>query len=288
MSIADHIVKIRFNKSEWEPWKRDDSVAREAEDTNNADRGTVHVRKRVMDCAEHRAILTAGGHIYNNIYIPRTCPWEDRGARIIRGDRVMELMELMNEAINNIEQSLIPAFIDVYEERWEQQRFALGAMFSEDDYPAPYDIRAKFSYRVSYEPMADIEALRRFGATFSEEDIQNAQRAVEDRLTVASKDKWEKLAQPLSYMINKLSELAGMEDIKGKRIHDTLVTNLTGFLDMADAINFDNDEVFAKVVADARATLGGFTTTQFKQDPAAREAALAQAKRIAKSVAGYL
>ena len=83
-----------------------------------------------------------------------TLPWDDNGYRVLPSAAYMDHAEKMRELSNRF----IPA-VDALAREFgnlvEQAKVRLGGLFRPEDYPAPDELRSKFSFETKVMPLPD-------------------------------------------------------------------------------------------------------------------------------------
>ncbi len=81
----------------------------------------------------------------------------------------------------------------------EEARVRLGGLFRSEDYPAPEELRSKFSFETKVMPLPDAGDFR---VTLGDEEKERIKRqitaAVEASLQVASRELWQRLCEAVS------------------------------------------------------------------------------------------
>ena len=96
-------------------------------------------------------------------------------------------------------------------------------------------------------------------------------------------------ADELSGLVSHLAErLAGHDDGKPKVFRDSAVTNLLEFFERFQRLNIRSDEDLDRLVADARAVIGGFGPQQLRDQPAFRQHVAGELARIGESMESWM
>ncbi|MGB9488572.1 MAG: hypothetical protein WCD04_20960, partial [Terriglobia bacterium] len=84
-------------------------------------------------------------------------------------------------------------------------RVRLGGLFRSEDYPAPEELRSKFSFETKVMPLPDAGDFR---VTLGDEEKERIKRqitaAVEASLQVASRELWQRLYEAVSHLAERL------------------------------------------------------------------------------------
>lgn len=283
-SVADRLMASKLGFSKWDGIAALPQVARDAEETAKARRGTARAEAKVFDCAELRAVLTEMGAMYN-WWRSTTAPWRDGGWRVMLGAYAMEFLEEARVRTAKIEGELLPALVQVYPIRLEEMRLSAGAFFDQASYPDPSEIASKFAVRLSVEAVPSAHMLSRFGQVFSQAELDSARQQEQEQIAGAMKDVWLKLFTPVKHMLDTL-EKADTTEVK--RWHESLVTNIAEAAASARALNFNSDPELEAVAQEMQDHLAALKTGVLKEDIAVRSEAKKRAREIAKRMSGYL
>lgn len=285
-SVADRLMASKLGFSKWDGIAALPQVARDAEDTAKARRGSARAEAKVFDCAELRAVLTEMGAMYN-WWRSTTAPWRDGGWRVMLGAYALEFLEEARVRTEKIERELLPALVTVYPVRLEEMRLSAGTFFDQANYPDPTEVADRFAVRLSVEAVPSAHMLSRFGKVFSEAELESARAQEQEQIAAAMKDVWVKLFTPVKHMLDTLEK----EDATAggvKRWHESLVGNIAEAAQAARALNFNGDPELDAIAQDMQDHLAGLKTGALKGDLAVRSAAKARARELAKRMASYI
>lgn len=170
-----------------------------------------------------------------------TLPWSDSGIRLLPASLMFSFNDRMREFNDDFDQR-VAEFVSVYPSLITAQAMALGDMFKRDDYPPASIIRNKFAFNVIRMPVPSSGDFRvDVGNAAREELRQQFAKVLEERVSAANLDLWERLKKHILRMSDRLStdNIGGEE--KHRRFHDTLVDNGLELCDMMKALNVTND-----------------------------------------------
>jgi hypothetical protein len=284
VSVADRLLATKLFVSKWSGEASVPKVAREAEDSNNARRGTVRASAKVFESDELKAVLTEMAQLYA-WWRGRTAPWRDGGWRVLMADQSMQFMEEAGDRIAVIEQKLLPALYDTYPAHLEVCKLQMGALFTQVRYPEPNELARRFAIKLSYEAVPSATMLERFGTLFTAEQLEEAKQQEAAMLTAAVDDVWMKLADPVTHLIEVLRKA---DDGQHKRWHDSLITNIVDAARAASALNFTGSEELAQIAEDMLVELGPVQKEHLKNNPATRADVRAKAEALRERMSGFL
>jgi hypothetical protein len=134
-----------------------------------------------------------------------TLPWDDNGYRVLPAAAYMDHVEKMRTLSNRFSVA-----IDVLAHQFltliGQARTRLGGLFRESDYPAPDELRAKFSFDTKVLPLPDAGDFR---VALGDEEKDRIKRqitaAVEASLQVGTRELWFRLYEAVQHMADRLT-----------------------------------------------------------------------------------
>jgi hypothetical protein len=144
--LSSRAMLARLTVTQWSARKVDKRASAETIDREQASADAGRFNKQLLagtDAAlkEISRISTAARSDHYRL----TLPWTDDGARILTAAGYMEYTATMAGHASAFEQAVDSFMID-YPRARDQARFALGQMYSEDDYPNDAKARSKFSF----------------------------------------------------------------------------------------------------------------------------------------------
>ena len=284
-SVADRLMASKLGFSKWDGVAQLPQVARDAEDSANARRGSARAQAKVFDCAELRAVLTEMGAMYN-WWRGATAPWKDGGWRVMLGAYALEFLEEARTRTEVIERKLLPELVRVYPVRLEEMRLQAGKFFDMAQYPDPADVSERFGVRLSVEAVASATMLSRFGEVFSKAELESARQQEQEQLQAATKEVWLKMFTPVKHLLDTLEKADTTEPVK--RWHDSLLGNIAEAAQSVRALNFTDDPELEAIAKDMQDRLLSFKKTELKDDPVARTEAKARAREMVKRMTGYI
>lgn len=170
----------------------------------------------------------------------------------------------------------------------EQARTRLGGLFRDTDYPAPDELRAKFSFETKVMPLPDAGDFR---VNLGDEERERVKRqitaAVEASLQVGSRELWFRLYEAVQHMADRLAAYKVTTDGVEHPFRDTVVTNLVKLVDVLPKLNITNDPELDCLAQQVRNSLLVDPKELRRSDIKRAETAKAAAE-IAQHMAGYM
>lgn len=133
-----------------------------------------------------------------------TLPWNDNGYRVLPAAAYMDHTDRMRELSNRFTPA-VEALAHQFGQLVEEAKGRLGGLFRSEDYPAPDELRSKFSFETKVMPLPDAGDFR---VALGDEEKERIKRqitaAVETSLQVASRELWQRLYEAVSHLAERL------------------------------------------------------------------------------------
>ncbi len=199
-SLCSRAMLCSLSISMWSARKHDPDASQEIAQRHGAqaDAGRYHkvllpkealaeVQKIVSDARQQHYFMTL--------------PWDDNGYRVLPSAAYMDHTEKMRELSNRF-MPAVDALAHEFGNLVEQAKVRLSGLFRSEDYPAPDELRSKFSFDTKVMPLPDAGDFR---VTLGEEEKERIKRqitaTVEASLQIASRDLWQRLYEAVSYLV---------------------------------------------------------------------------------------
>ena len=259
-SISTSAMLVELNISLWTGRKFDKNVSQEIDTQKNATTRAGNYHKKLFaDEPKFEAITKMAGTIRTQHYY-QTMPWSDSGLRLLTTPLFFEYNKKMTEGEAEFNR-LVSEFMDDYDNMIARAHTKLGTLFNPEDYPTQDEVRSKYNFRLKYSPVPEVgdfrvdvghEALAQLNTSYAD--------YYQEQLNNAYKDVWTRTYDALKNMSEKL---AG----DNKQIfRDTLVTNVTGIVDLLDKFNVTNDDNMRKAKLKISDALRGITPDALRED----------------------
>lgn len=210
----------------------------------------ISVSKRLLDCAEYKAIVSRDGFAgkwFQDHSVPSLFR---RGVYSVATCFVQQWVDYV-ESYRTERNPLADTFAAVYEEAVERARRELGALYRAEDYPTADEVRSKFWVDVRYLELGVPGRLERI----SPEAFRQAQEEL-DRTVQQGKAQIEAiLCQEATELVQGLrNALQGLDDGTLKRFHDNHIEKIINwsdlFLDIRNVTGFDELARIAESLGD--------------------------------------
>jgi hypothetical protein len=216
-----------------------------------------------------------------------TLPWDDNGYRVLPAAAYMDHTEKMRELSNRFSPA-VEALAREFGKLVEEAKVRLGGLFRSEDYPAPEELRSKFSFETKVMPLPDAGDFR---VSLGDEEKERIKRqittAVEASLQVASRDLWLRLYEAVTHLAERLQAYQVTEEGVEHPFRDSVVTNLVKLVDILPKLNVTADLELERLAAQVRASLL-VDPKELRQSESVRSETAKAAAAIAQRMAGYM
>ena len=267
MSISSSAVLVELNISVWPASKIDREMTDQVNTNALASRDASQTKKNLFAGTSLRKDIekfAARVRLYHNQH---TLPWADKGERMLPTKLFMEYKQTMNGFEQTFRMMCNNFFLE-YPRLVAEAPTNLGAMYKAEDYPELDEVREKFGFRQSINPLPDSGDFR---LDIPAEDLEDVRAEFKDkfdeRLKEAMRAPWEKLHKVLLGMSEKLKD--GDGDDK-KRYHDSLLTNPLELCELLTKLNVTNDLVLEEARRQVELTMLGANIDNIKEDAVSR------------------
>jgi hypothetical protein len=231
-----------------------------------ADRDMLHVSKAILESKELDAIKTLDGELRTWLG-KRALPSPfRRGTYLVP----IALVEEVDGKIGEYQEKragLVARFLAAYDASVEDAKKRLNGLFDVSDYPGAEKVRAAFYVDVRYLAFGVPEKLEGIRKDIFEREKAKAAASWKE----ASEEVRQALRAGLADLADHLVErLQGNGDGKPKVFRDTLVENMTDYLDLFDPRNVTDDTQLAQLVERCRNILDGVDADALRSSAAIR------------------
>ena len=269
MSISSSAVLVELNISVWPASK----VDRETTNAVNANASAV------WDASQTKKNLFAGTSMRKDIdkfaarvrlyHNQHTLPWADKGQRLLPTKLFMEYKQTM-DAHEHTFNMMCNNFYAMYPQLVQDASVSLGSLYKASDYPDIEEVKGKFGFRRSVDPIPESGDFRLDVSISDLEDIKTQYESkFSERLADAMRAPWERLHTTLTAMSEKLTERASDQKV---RYHDSLLTNAQDLCSLLTKLNVTNDPKLEEARQDLERALVGADMDGLKEDSFERHA----------------
>jgi len=270
-SIAHAAVLVRFRATSWAARLKDKQATRNAEIASNASRGAANLTKNLLvDCDELRAIRLYISTV-RDIHRSMSMPWGDDGERLVPTAQYPKYLSKMTEYQDEFH-ILVDNFMAVYDWKIIDTQVKLGAMFNRDEYPSTIDVRAKFSFQLSYDMLADGGNTGDWRLDLPHEQMSELRNSARDgyfnNIKGAMDSVWHRTHETLTTLVRQLDV---NEEGKGNKLYDSVFDRAVELVAMMGTCNVTGDSQMEAMRRKLEDTLHGLNLDQIKNSPSLRE-----------------
>jgi hypothetical protein len=276
--------------SQWDGRKLDKRASDEVIRQKGASADAGRFNKTLVPPEALSGIVAAASNI-RKIHARYTLPWSDNGLDILPAASVQAYDSDMREARMAFE-TAVDKLCDLYPTLLATAPARLGELFNAGDYPSVSDIRSRFGIRIRTLPMptgADFRVeMSEAQSRMLREEIERDSR---EALEAAMKDAWQRVADVVAPMVEKLRgyKPAAFKGEKAEGIfRDTLVENVRQLVAVLPAFNLTNSPDLDMVFESMRRDLCRHDAEALRDDGLLRQQTADAAERILDHVSGFL
>ena len=240
----------------------------------DADRKRLRLSKELIESDELDAIKSYFSELRQWIY-SRTVPsfFKD-GFQLASLQSVEEIEERMRTAVSDDLPPLIEALVREYPAKIALAELALGSQFRNSDYPAASELAGQFAIAwnwIAFSTPATLPPeLRAAEEEKMRKQVSEASEQIIDAMRCA-------LQELIDHALEKLTPSA---DGKPKIFRDSLIGNITDFIETFPSRNFMGDADLAALVGKAKTILAGADPDKLRKISSIRETTAAQFAEI--------
>ena len=281
-NIQKSAVLVRLNISQWGGEKIDKAVSDEVATNKNAKDGAGRYVKKLIVGSQLKEISTLVGKARNV-----------NKAQTLKYLEGRDLLPVTNfdghsEIIGNYKSvfdGLVDEFLSDYEKHRDAQQLRLGDMFNQYDYPTVDELRDKFNFTISYEPLADGNQFdKMFGSEELEKQlIEQAEADMQSKIDEAMRDLWGRLikrVKDFNHKMNKFEPAVKGVSRQVEGFKGSLVENIREICDVLPRLNVTGDADLAKFASTVQAELSHYDVEDLKQDDVLRKQAADKSQAI--------
>ncbi len=288
-SLSSRAMLCALSISIWSARKHDPEASEEIAQRHGAQADAGRYHKVLLPKAALAEIQKIVSEARQEHYF-MTLPWDDNGYRVLPAAAYMDHTEKMRDLSSRFTPA-VDALGQQFGQLVEEAKSRLGGLFRSADYPAPDELRSKFSFETRVMPLPDAGDFR---VALGDEEKERIKRqitaAVEASLQVASRELWQRLYEAVTHLTERLQAYQVTEERVEHPFRDSVVTNLVKLVDILPKLNVTADQELERLAAQVRASLLVDPQELRKSESVRAETAKAAAAisaRMATYMAGY-
>jgi hypothetical protein len=269
MSLSQNAMLVSLSISQYNGKKRDKRLDESAAKACNTEAAFLDAHKHIIDKAQFKAITRAANKIRTRHY-ELTIPWNHEGMSLLPSKVFWQYTQEMR-ALTDAFYTTVDNFLRHYEIYKADAKLRLGDLYEESDYPSLDRLRSSFRVDFSYYPVPSAD---HFVVTIEAEELAAIKAGIQIELETnerqATQHLWDKVYELVSRAYLTLSD-------SDKIFKESLVDNLTQYVELIPALNVLNDKVLNRVIEMIKQDLCGYSadTLRFDKDTRAKVASKA-------------
>jgi hypothetical protein len=289
--VTDAAMLVRCTIRCWTGVRRDRRVTESVIAAHNAEHGAGKFDKRLVDPKALRGVQGVAGVARAFLY-ENSLPWgETEGDRILPAANFQRFFDGISD-LKSRYQGAVQAFLAVYAQEVERSRQRLGDMFDEDEYPEPDFLATQFDFDTAFRPMPKAADFR---VRLSQATVDLIRADIEARnkrdVELAMRDLWDRVHEQVGSLVAQIERIEdGSVLADGSRrsgyVDTRTVANIEGLIDLLPRLNVTGDPGLERAYRILREKVQGNSPSDYKDNPAARRAALAAADEIVALMGG--
>lgn len=272
-SISSSSVLVELRISTWTARKKDKAAsAKIARDSGASAKAGNYNKNLLAGCTELEDLKKFVGNARNTHYA-MTLPWSDMGLRLIPTSEYFDYLNVMTDLEQEFHR-LYQLFEDAYQWRTSTAMAELGNMFDHSEYPPVEEIRRKFGWSLSVQPLPEAGDFRL--------DMPNEQQEVlkqqydsfyRGAIESAMDDIWARLHKNLETVLRQLSpkdELDAKGNQKYNKLYDSVFDTSLELIRMMRDFNLTGDTQMTAIADQLEDALYGVNTDALKNSETLR------------------
>ena len=246
----------------------------------------IHVGKTLLESETLKLIIKRQGELRRWIYA-RALPSDvlKAGCYRLSVKLIADVEDRLSQETKDLA-GLVDEFIEFYPSIVEQAKAKLRELFDPEDYPEPDELRQAFSIKWAYIMLATPTGqLSTISAALAHREQEKAAAAVRAELDSIRGALYAEFSGLVTHMVDRLSTAPGE---KAKTFRDSLVTNMTEWLDLLESRNATGDGELAALAAKARGLLQGVDPATLRTDKTFRAQVAQNFAEIKAAVSAYV
>jgi len=267
MSISSSAVLVELNISVWPASKIDREITEQVNSNASAVRDASQTKKNLLAGTGIRKDIEKFASRVRLYHNQHTLPWADKGERMLPTALFMDYKTMMNAYEQQFDM-MCNNFYAMYPTLIQQAATNLGAMYKASDYPELDEVKQKFGFKRSVNPLPESGDFRLDIPTQDLEDMRSEfESKFTERLADAMRAPWERLHKVLADMSEKLKDNGDEK----KRYHDSLISNPLELCELLTKLNVTNDPKLEEARKSLERTMLGVSIEAIKEDSHERE-----------------
>ncbi len=277
MVIQEEGLLVRLKLSQWSARRYDKQVSQEVDQKYD----TIHAGNynKILIALEPLKIIYTQANLAKTYFYNNTLEW-DAPYRLLPRKHFMEFCTKMRNFRNKWE-TAVAKFVRKYPDLVEDAKLNLNGLFKPKDYPLQEEIENKFSFKASFEQIANVDDFRvKLTESQVEEIKEEAVNNTEDKVNHALKEPWIRLHEALAHISSRLN------DKKAKRHHDYANT-IVELTNIVPKLNIFDDPELNKISDEIKRKIGTVDMKVLRKDKHLQNHTANEVDKILEQMKGY-
>lgn len=255
--------------------------AKKVEENNHAQHGVAKVSIHFFQQQDGKTTIDALSDLkahfgfWKREHTRLTIPWMN-DARLLAAAILPTYLNMRSE-MEEATPAKVEEFLEVYPDWAVTAASRMGALYSAEEFPSAQECRERITWESTLLPLPEADQFKRIALINPQQAAAEETRlneAVNRARESARLQTWQDLMGHFTHITEVLSK-------DKARIFDTLLTNLTGMLDLMPAYGgMFNDTELIRCADEAKATLAGINPDDLRADPELRKSTLRNAQEL--------
>ena len=277
-SLAERAIIGKLSISLWQGNKLDKQVTEETQYNKEVkNKKAMRVYKSLFVDNPYLSEIVSIATRSRTWYELNSLPWKDNGKRLIPATKLPDTQKAISDLSIAFENACQRFFDNYYAEidRIKNDKL-LGKMFNEDDYPSLSEIKKKFAFSFSLEPIADPSDFR---VQVNQSDLEKYAQSLIEIETEANKELWERLYKAVNHIVEKLNG--------DERLFESMITNVEELTEVIPSLNISGDSKLSRIVKIVKRSVSNIDIDDCRKDKGIRKETAEEIKDILNDMEGY-
>ena len=235
--------------------------------TGDIDESLLHVSKDILESSALKAVAEFDNGVRTWVRARSLPSPFNKGIILLPVRMLAPVLEKITSA--QVErQQLIESFLQAYDRCKHEAEGKLGAAFDERDYPSPDEVRKTFFFETQVFELSTPGRLKAVSRELYQQELCKLQNMWTEATATVTSVLLEEMKKLTSHIHERLQP---GEDGKPKIFRDSVITNLTTWLDLFSARNLTNDEELGSLVEKARRMVQGLDPENIRDNDSLRK-----------------
>jgi hypothetical protein len=280
MNVTEKAMLVKLSISQWTARRFDLKATNHVIKDYGAKNDAGRFNKLLVDLDAVKTYQKAANEA-RTFHYENTLPWGDDDSRILPAKNYIPYTKKMRKLKESFEKA-VNDFVSEYPGLIDRAQRNLNGLFNVKDYPSSADLPGKFDFSVNVIP---IPAAGDFRVSLSDDEVEqikaDIEARVQDSISTAMKDAWDRLFRVVKHMAEKLRDQKAI-------FRDSLVGNIQELCDILPRLNLTDDPNLKKVVRETKQALAGLDPEVLRKHEIDRKMAADQADGILKKMSSYM